>query len=142
MFGAAGIGIMAKDVQNLEMQPPEKQYPRSARGRELAKIARSISIVRDIVFVERPERTLRLDVYSPGNRLRGSIPAILTIGVAAWKYQRKDFQLDLDDLLPEPTTFLYPPCLAPRGYVVVSAECRVSGEAIFPAQLHDCKCAV
>lgn len=142
MLGAAGIGIMAKGAQSGETPRPEAQYPRSLRGRQLAEIARSITVTRDVVYAERSERTLRLDVYHPGTRVRGLLPAILSIGVAAWKYQTKEFRLDLEDLPPEPTPFLYPPCLVPRGYVIVSAECRVSGEAKFPAQILDCKCAV
>jgi len=142
ILSAAGIGMIGKGVQDREIPPPEGQYPRSPRGRELAEIARSIVIMRDMVFARRPERTLRLDVYRPGDKARGPMPAILSIGVAAWKYQRKEFQLNLENLPPEPMPFLYPPCLVQRGYVIVSAECRVSGEATFPAQVHDCKCAI
>jgi len=136
------FGISRSQNQNGGDLDPEFQKPLSARGQRLAQIARSLRVVRDIPFANRSQRTLRLDVYAPTKKHKKPLPAILRFGVAAWRSQTKDFRIDLDRLLAAPTPNLFAPAMVPQGFVVVSAECRVASEARFPAQVHDCKCAV
>jgi len=133
---------MSGSVQKEQWPEPELQQPGSARGRRLAEIARTVRATRNVSFLRRPQRTLRLDVYVPAEKPRRPLPAILRFGVAAWQSQSKNFRMNLDQLLPAPTPNLFPPALVPEGFIVVSAECRVASEARFPAQIHDCKCAV
>jgi acetyl esterase/lipase len=68
-----------------------------------------------------------LDLYLP-ERARGLLPAVLWIHGGAWECGGKH------------------PCpvghFAERGYAVASIGYRLSHEAVFPAQLHDCKSAV
>jgi acetyl esterase/lipase len=119
----------------------EDQHPTSARGRELAAIARSIHIEREIEFVRRPERTLKLSVYRPAQDSGARRPVILCFGLAAWLTDTSDFRLDLSKLIPAPTPNLYPPVLVPQGYIIVAAQLRSSLEAQFPAQIQDCQAA-
>jgi hypothetical protein len=121
---------------------PEYQTPTSQKGRQIADIARSILISRDVEYVSRPERVLRLNVYSPGGPVNGLLPAIVTLTHAAWRTENRSFRHDLDHLPLAPTPDLYAPVLVPRGFVVISADCRLASEAHFPAQIHDCKCAI
>ncbi|MGH9396153.1 MAG: alpha/beta hydrolase fold domain-containing protein [Terriglobia bacterium] len=117
----------------------------TSRGHKIAEIAQSISVARDIPFVKRAQRTLYLDVYHQSNPNHEPVPAIIYFGLSAWKSDTKKFWayiLGLDHLENDPVVYLYPPVTVPRGYVVVSAECRVAREAVFPAQIHDGKCAI
>jgi len=121
---------------------PEYQMPTTQKGREIAEIARSILISRDIEYVSRPERVLRLNVYLPGGLVNELLPAIVTFTHAAWRTENRSFRHDLDHLPLAPTPDLYAPVLVPRGFAVISADCRLASEAHFPAQIHDCKCAI
>jgi len=41
------------------------EHPKSKRGEQIAEMIRAFKVERDIPFAKRPERTLKLDVYSP-----------------------------------------------------------------------------
>jgi acetyl esterase/lipase len=128
--------------QKPSLLPPEVQTPTTPRGRRIAEVARSLRIVKDIEYIKRPERVLRLNVYSPARQSGRRLPAIVTFTHAAWRKEDRSFRRDLDQLPLAPTPDLYAPVLASRGYIVVSADCRLASEAHFPAQIHDCKCAI
>lgn len=121
---------------------PEEQSPRTARGQEIAATARSIRIERAIPYAHRPQRRLRLDVYTPKEEPASLRPAVLCFHLAAWAKDGVPIRIDLDRLLPSPTLNIYPPALVPRGYGVVTAQLRTSAEARFPAQIEDCRCAL
>ena len=72
----------------------------------------------------------KLDIYLP-NEGEGAFPVIISIHGGAFKMGDKgDFQVNamLEGLK--------------RGYAVVSINYRLSGEAIFPAQIYDVKAAI
>jgi acetyl esterase/lipase len=72
----------------------------------------------------------KLDIYLP-NEGKGNFPVIVAIHGGAFKMGDKgDMQLNgmLEGLK--------------RGYAVVSINYRMSGEAIFPAAVYDCKAAI
>lgn len=82
----------------------------------------------NLVYTVRP-RPLRLDLYTPAGT--PPFPTIVWVHGGGWQSGDKS--------------------LAPghaarrqreRGYAVASIEYRLSGEAVFPAQIHDCKAAV
>ena len=58
------------------------------------------------------------------------MPAVVLLHSGAWWWGDKD--RPMQGLIP----------LVLRGYLVVSVEYRLSGEAVFPAQIEDCKCAI
>ncbi len=74
--------------------------------------------------------TQRLDIYLPEEG-KGPFPVIAVIHGGAWMLGNKR---DVQQL----------PMLEglKRGYAVVCIEYRLSGEAIFPAQIFDCKAAI
>ena len=81
----------------------------------------------DLEYARVGSRPLLLDLYLPDD---GGIPlpVILWIHGGAWREGNKDHPRALP--------------LVREGYAVASVEYRLSQEAIFPAQMHDCKAAV
>jgi len=75
------------------------------------------------------ERKLHLDLYLPKARTK-STPAIIFIHGGAWKSgKRSDMKF-------------YCVKFAEKGYVTATVTYRLTGEAPFPAAVHDVKCAV
>lgn len=86
------------------------------------------TVDRDIAFHETPERTLLLDVYAPVES--GLRPTAVLFHGGAFRTGSKT------DLAEQARA------LAAEGYVVVTPEYRLSGEATFPAALIDAKAAI
>jgi len=84
------------------------------------------SLQRDIPFAQVNGRPIQLDIYSP---LEKSLDGVIVwIHGGAWQRGSKE----------------NPPILAlvEKGWPVVSIDYRLSGEARFPAQIHDIKAAI
>lgn len=85
------------------------------------------TILRDLEYAQVGNKRLSLDLYLPRQAPR-PLPLIIWIHGGAWLAGQKS------------------PCHArlmlPRGYAVASIEYRMSQEALFPAQIEDCKAAV
>jgi len=71
--------------------------------------------------------SLKLDIYLPKN-VASPHPVIVWIHGGAWRSGSKE----------NPTAA----SMSQQGYAVVSINYRLSGQAIFPAQIHDCKAAI
>ena len=82
----------------------------------------------EAVVATYPEHTVTLVIYSPDKP--GTYPAILDIHGGGWK----DRQVEADKPMMER--------LAARGFVTALVSYRLSGEAKYPAALHDGKAAV
>ena len=83
----------------------------------------------DMTYASYEGRTLKLDLYKPREKL-GNLPAIVCIHGGGWaKGGRKNYTLVAQ-------------ALATHGYVAVTISYRLSGEAVFPAAIMDCKAAV
>jgi acetyl esterase/lipase len=82
----------------------------------------------DIEYRRVGERRLLLDVYLP-DEAGDKRPTIVWIHGGGWRKGTKAGH----ELLPH---------FAERGYVVASISYRLSSEAIFPAQIQDCKAAL
>ncbi len=93
------------------------------------KAKRDVCIHKDLVFRKIGERSLSLDIYYP-KRIHKHKPAVLLIFGGGWhtgdKSQNEAMSTEL----------------ANRGYVAVSAEYRLSGEAQYPAAVYDLKAAI
>ena len=99
----------------------------SAEGRRRRMEFPDVNIVRDVVYKHLNGRDLRLDIYSPKS-ITHPLPVLLWIFGNRWSRGSKNH--------PPP---LY---LISRGYIVISIDYRLSGEAPFPAAIEDCKAAV
>lgn len=83
---------------------------------------------RDIVYATIGDRQLRLDLYLPADRT-SPVPVVMWIHGGGWRGGQKGSAGPARPLVS-------------RGYAVADVEYRLSGEAIFPAQVEDCKAAV
>ncbi len=84
----------------------------------------------DIPYARQSD-TQKLDVYLPDSLSVNPLPVIVSIHGGAFMYGNKD------DLRQEPMLKgIY------HGYAVVSIDYRLSGEALFPALIFDCKAAI
>ena len=99
----------------------------SGHGRRRRMEFPDVDVVRDIVYKNVNGRDLRLDIYSPKS-ITHPLPVVLWIFGNRWSRGSKDHPPPLD--------------LMSRGYIIVSVEYRLSGEAPFPAAIEDCKAAV
>ena len=83
----------------------------------------------DLPFAKYGERVLKLDLYRPRSASR-DLPAMVVIHGGGWMSgDRQKF-------------VHFAKSVALKGFVAVTIEYRLSGEAPFPAQIHDCKAAV
>jgi len=99
----------------------------SAEGRRRRMEFPDVNIVRDVVYKRVNGRDLRLDIYSPKS-ITHPLPVLLWIFGNRWSRGSKNH--------PPPLN------LVSQGYIVVSIDYRLSGEAPFPAAIEDCKAAV
>ncbi len=83
--------------------------------------------VRDVPYVMRGSRSQMLDIYLPK---KATVPRPLMVWIhgGGWNSGDKSFPPGLGLLW--------------RGYVVASIDYRLSREAVFPAQIYDCKAAI
>lgn len=88
-----------------------------------------LEVFEGLTYAKYGSRELKLDLFKPKEQ-DGLLPAIVCIHGGGWgKGTRKNFG--------KPAKYL-----AEHGYVTVSIEYRLSGEALFPAHIQDCKAAV
>lgn len=86
-------------------------------------------VARDVVYRTIDGKNLTLDLYVQQTVKEGDkFPAVVWIHGGAWREGSKD----RCPAIP----------LVNQGFVVVSINYRLSQEAIFPAQIHDCKAAI
>ncbi len=83
-----------------------------------------------MVFASVGDRDLHLDLYVPETRPANPMSLIVWIHGGGWRGGSKEG-------LRRPG-----PILERGGYILASVEYRLSGEAIFPAAIADCKAAV
>ena len=81
---------------------------------------------KDIPFAQVNGRPIHMDIYTPEKRARDGL--IVWIHGGAWRRGSKENP----PILP----------LVQKGWPVASVEYRLSGEARFPAQIHDIKAAI
>ena len=105
------------------------QVTRSAEGRQRQQRRGfpNVDVQRDIVYKKVDGVSLRLDIYSPKS-ITHPLPVVLWLHGHRWSRGGKE---------------QHPPFnLMAQGYIVVSPDYRLSGEATFPAAIEDCKAAV
>jgi acetyl esterase/lipase len=88
-----------------------------------------VKVERDLVFASVGGKNLRLDLYRPDNS-SGNVPVVVLIYGGAWMMRNQ--------WMETPKAMW----LATHGYAAAVIDYRLSSEALFPAQIHDCKAAV
>lgn len=93
------------------------------------KLPANIQFTSDITYATLNGRELQLDIYAPKTKSAKPMPVIMWIHGGGWKSGSKN---NPGRALP----------ILERDYILVSVGYRLSGEAIFPAAIADCKAAV
>jgi len=93
---------------------------------EVVKYEPKWNSAKDLVYARKSGRDLMLDIYWPKN-LVDPLPTIAWIHGGIWLKGSREWS---------------PLHMLDNGYVVASISYRFSNEAIFPAQIEDCKAAI
>ncbi|HEX3870168.1 MAG TPA: alpha/beta fold hydrolase, partial [Pirellulales bacterium] len=109
----------------------EATYPEIQKVSALPELPETVTLQRDVQFGQVGDDPLLLDVLRPKAESAKPRPAVLFIHGGGW--QAGDKSSVLARLLP---------LAASDNYVCVAANYRLSFQAPWPAQLHDCKAAV
>ena len=120
-----------KNDRNKDGQLSLDELPGSVRRLDRspeARIPSGTKVERDIVYAQVGEKKLLLDLYLPYKTI-GSVPVIVWVHGGGWLGGSKGTGGRARPMLN-------------RGFAVVDVGYRLSGEAIFPAQVEDCKAAV
>jgi len=102
-----------------QQQPPQPGRP--------PQVPPGVKVTRDLEYGKVEGRKLLLDLYLP-EKATGPLPVIVGIHGGGWAAGSKEGAQGVRQ--------------AGRGYAVACIGYRLSGEAIFPAQIEDCKAAV
>jgi acetyl esterase/lipase len=90
------------------------------------------NVIKNIIYSNLNQKSLLLDLYLP-KTINAKIPVILYLHGGAWKIGSKDDSKEVSTVYKR---------LVDNGYAVAVINYYLSGEAIFPAQIIDCKSAV
>ncbi len=118
LVAAMPIGIATAQAQRRNL---------SSRGRT----PKNVTAIKDITYGRSGGRSLKLDLYKPLRPASRKLPVVVWIHGGGWRGKDK----------AEGIYFLTPLAETNR-YICVSINYRLSGEAIWPAQIHDCKAAI
>lgn len=111
-------------------QAPPAPAVSAQRGRGPGPVPEGIGVERNLVYARAGATDLLLDIYRP-TKQAGPLPVVVWVYGGAFRAGSKD------DAQTAGATWL-----VAHGYVVVAFNYRLSGEAKFPAQIHDCKAAI
>lgn len=118
------MAIMAVTLNSTYAAKSQQQFGRSRQVR----LPAGAKLQRDIVYARIGDRKLLLDLCLPAKGT-APLPVIVWVHGGGWRGGRKNAGSRARPMLD-------------RGYAVVDVGYRLSGEAIFPAQVEDCKAAV
>lgn len=104
------------------------KQPPAARGPRLPE---NVTLQRDVEYGKAGDRPLKLDIIRPKRPADSPLPVIVFIHGGAWRAGNKSG--GVARLLP---------FAASGNYFCASVGYRLSGEATWPAQIHDCKAAI
>ena len=122
-IGVAIVGVLALVLASGLAVAAEGRPPQKGPGSDMT----GIKAMRDLEYANVGGRSLRLDLYLP-EKSDGPLPLIVWIHGGAWQAGNKNGT----PALP----------FVRRGYAVASIDYRLSQDAIFPAQIEDCKAAI
>jgi acetyl esterase/lipase len=94
-----------------------------------ARLPEGVQAHCDLAYVENGHERQKLDLYLP-KQAQGPLPVLIWVHGGGWQNGSKDGCPPLRDGYVE------------RGYAVASLNYRLSGHAVFPAQIEDCKAAI
>ena len=94
-----------------------------------AEVPPSITVTKDVEYGKGGDKALLLDLYVP-KEIKKPVPALIFIHGGGWQMgDKKDYTVYNIDY-------------AVKGYVTATINYRLRQDALFPAAVEDCKCAV
>jgi len=126
-----GMAILFQEEMRLDARPAGEVASGRADGRTQVstQTLRGLNVKRDVTYARYGDRTLEMDIYRP-KEAWGDLPAIVCIHGGGWANGNRISHEKVAQ------------AIASRGYVAATISYRLSGEAPFPAAIHDCKAAV
>lgn len=94
-----------------------------------ARLPEGVQAHRDLAYVDNGHERQKLDLYLP-KQAEGPLPVLIWVHGGGWQNGSKE------NCPPLRGDYLQ------RGYAVASLNYRLSGHAVFPAQIEDCKAAI
>ena len=127
LAGFGGVHMQKMKIAGVPSQPPT-EWPSSITNKPSLEIPRRVTQLLDLTYAKYGPRKMLADVFLPNGK--GPHPGVLIIHGGGWaKGDKMKFRsIGLE--------------MAKRGYVSMAIEYRLSGEAHFPANIHDCHAAV
>lgn len=108
-------------------QKVQKEYPHSQVVK--ANASQNILYFKDITYIERGERQLKLDLFLPENNSEIK-PAVILIHGGGWVTGDKSLMIPLAEEI------------CSKGFVTAVVEYRLAPEAKYPAAIYDIKAAI
>jgi acetyl esterase/lipase len=94
------------------------------------KLPDNVELIKDVEYGKGGDRALKLHILRPKTAPEKPMPVLVWIHGGAWAFGHRDGGIARLSRFAE------------RGYFCATIEYRFSQEAIFPAQIEDCKCAI
>ncbi len=127
MRRVAGLTVALVMMRTVALaEPPPGEGGRPA-GPPRVRIPEGVRALRNLEYARVGEKSLLLDLYLP-EKASGPLPVIMWVHGGGWRGGSKE----RCPAIP----------MTEHGYAVASINYRLSQEATFPAQIHDCKAAV
>ncbi|HBC89592.1 MAG TPA: lipase [Lentisphaeria bacterium] len=117
-FFTASIHAADKDKKNSTKLSKEDLLKAAAEG---------VKVVKNLEYSKPQGKSMTLDLFIPENA-KGKLPLIVWIHGGGWTSGNKE----------NPPALLF----IKKGYAVASINYRLSQQAVFPAQIQDCKAAI
>lgn len=126
-----GMTVLFQEEMRRDARPAgEVSVPRADGRTEVSRtIVESLNAKLDVSYARYGDRTLEMDIYRPKGEW-GELPAVVCIHGGGWAKGNRTSHGKLAQ------------AIAARGFVAATISYRLSGEAPFPAAIHDCKAAV
>ena len=126
-----GMAVMFQHEMRADARPAGEGRLKSANARTMIPraVRDSLHERMDVTYARYGDRTLEMDIYRP-KKAWGKLPAVVCIHGGGWQKGNRASHGAIAQ------------ALAARGYVAATISYRLSGEAPFPAAIHDCKAAV
>jgi acetyl esterase/lipase len=129
-FFAVGLLAAVVAVPSAAQEKTPKKEP-STKAKVAPKVPDNVLYERDVQYGAAGDRVLKLDVILPREESKEPRPVVVWIHGGGWSGGDKSSGLGL--LLPFATS---------GNYVCFSVGYRLTGEARWPSQIHDCKAAI
>ncbi len=124
---------LRKDIVEgrLELPPQIRERLRQLRDRQPPRLPEGVTVQHDVEYGRAGQRPLVLDIVRPDKPTADKLPLVVFIHGGGWRGGNKAGGIGR-----------IAPLVAGGNYVGASVGYRLSGEAKWPAQIHDCKAAI